>query len=95
MEAKINYSEVSGSTYSLLLHHKCLIEISPESDRVSFKSASKNTEYPDMFVIDMLGGGLVWVNENFPKEKYTWYLWFESVFLVPAEMHSILRLKYT
>ena len=45
--------------------------------------------------VDVLGKEFVWMNETFPKEKFAWYLWFESVFLVPEEMVPFLRLKWS
>lgn len=44
--------------------------------------------------IDVGGAEFAWLNEAFPQEKYTWYLWFESIFLVPNEMASFLLLKW-
>ncbi len=46
-----------------------------------------------LYQIDVLGDHLVWLNETFPKEQYTWYHWFESVFLVPEEMYVVCLLK--
>lgn len=45
--------------------------------------------------VDVMGDELVWMNEMFPKEKFTWYLWFESVFLVSEEMVPFLRLRWS
>ena len=45
--------------------------------------------------VDVLGMELAWMNETFPKEKYIWYLWFESVFIVPkGEMLTMLLLRW-
>jgi hypothetical protein len=46
------------------------------------------------YCVDVLGKEFVWMNETFPKEKFAWYLWFESVFLVPGEMATFLRLRW-
>jgi hypothetical protein len=32
--------------------------------------------YEDMVTVDVFGPEFVWLNESFPNEKYTWYLWF-------------------
>jgi hypothetical protein len=50
--------------------------------------------YESYRCVDMLGPEFMWVNENFPREKYTWYLWFESIFLVPPEMATFLQLRH-
>lgn len=50
--------------------------------------------YESYHCVDMLGSEFVWVNENFPCEQYTWYLWFESIFLVPPEMATFLQLRW-
>lgn len=51
--------------------------------------------YEDYVSVDVLGSELMWMNETFPREKFTWYLWFESVFLVPDEMVPFLRLRWS
>ena len=51
--------------------------------------------YESYTVVDVLGKEFIWMNETFPKEKFKWYLWFESVFLVPEEMVPFLLLKWS
>lgn len=51
--------------------------------------------YEDYTVVAVMGPEFVWMNETFPKEKFTWYLWFESVFLVPKEMLPFLILRWS
>ena len=51
--------------------------------------------YENFVCIDVLGPEFVWMNEHFSQEKYTWYLWFESVFLVPPEMATYLQLRWS
>ena len=51
--------------------------------------------YEQYHCIDVSGAELVWLNKSFPKERFTWYAWFESVFLVPESMHTFLLLKWT
>lgn len=46
------------------------------------------------YCVDVLGAEFKWMNEAFPKETFKWYLWFESVFLVPPEMATFLKLKW-
>ena len=50
--------------------------------------------FESYYTVDVLGKEFEWMNESFPKEKYTWYLWFESVFIVPGEMVSFLKLRW-
>lgn len=45
-------------------------------------------------VVDVLGSEFVWMNATFPKDKFTWYTWFESVFLVPDEMLPFLAMRW-
>ena len=51
--------------------------------------------YENYVCVDVLGEEFAWMNESFSKEKFTWYLWFESVFLVPEEMATYLTLKWS
>lgn len=46
------------------------------------------------YCVGVLGKEFVWMNETFPKEKFKWYLRFESIFLVPKEMVPFLRLRW-
>lgn len=50
--------------------------------------------YESYCCVDMLGLEFEWVNKNFPREQHTWYLWFESIFLVPPEMATFLQLRW-
>lgn len=50
--------------------------------------------YEDYVCVDVLGEELEWMNEHFPKEQYTWYHWFESIFLVTPEMATFLKLRW-
>lgn len=52
-------------------------------------------EFNNYYCVDVLGKEFVWMNESFPKDRYKWYLWYESVFLVPEEMAIILRLRWS
>ena len=51
--------------------------------------------YESYHTVDVMGKELVWMNETFPKDTFTWYLWFESVFLVPEEMLPFLQLRWS
>lgn len=53
------------------------------------------TGFESYFCVDAIGKEFVWMNETFPAEEYVWYLWFESVFLVPENMAIILRLRWS
>ncbi len=50
--------------------------------------------FENHYVIDVMGKEFVWLNESFPKGCYKWYHWYESVFVVPSEMATILILKW-
>lgn len=52
------------------------------------------SEFEGHYCVDVIGDEFAWMNEAFPKEKYTWYLWFESVFVVPPEMAAFLKLRW-
>ncbi len=67
---------------------------------ISYRFLGKSSKeivdrYPEYYAVDVIGNELVWMNENFCKEKYTWYLWFESIFLVPDEMACALHLRWS
>jgi hypothetical protein len=51
--------------------------------------------YESYYCIDVAGDELKWLNNSLPKEQYTWYAWFESVFLVPEEIYTMLALRWT
>lgn len=53
------------------------------------------SEFEGHYCVDVIGDEFAWMNESFPKEKYTWYLWFESVFVVPPEMAAFLKLRWS
>lgn len=51
--------------------------------------------YQEYHVVDVLGNEFIWMNETFTKDKFTWYVWYESVFLVPDEMLTFLALRWS
>lgn len=51
--------------------------------------------YESFVCVDVLGPEFVWMNDAFPKDKFTWYFWFESIFLVPEDMATFLSLKWS
>lgn len=51
--------------------------------------------YESFVCVDVLGSEFVWMNETFSREKFTWYLWFESIFLVPEDMATFLALRWS
>lgn len=55
----------------------------------------KSPEYEGYHAVDVLGPEFVWMNNSFDKEKFVWYHWFESVFLVPDEMLPFLVLRWS
>lgn len=59
----------------------------------------KDNDYPpekfkNYYLVDVSGKEFVWMNDSFPKDRYKWYLWYESVFLVPEDMATFLILKW-
>lgn len=59
----------------------------------------RDNDYPpekfkNYYLVDVLGKEFVWMNNSFPKYRYKWYLWYESVFLVPEEMATFLILRW-
>ena len=51
--------------------------------------------YEGHYCVDVVGDEFVWMNESFPKEKYTWYLWFESVFIATPERSIAIFAAFT
>lgn len=51
--------------------------------------------YENYHIVDVLGDEFIWMNETFTRDKFTWYVWYESVFLVPDEMITFLRLRWS
>jgi len=52
-------------------------------------------EFENHYLVDVMGKEFAWLNESFPKDRYKWYHWYESVFLVPPEMATFLILRWT
>ena len=52
-------------------------------------------KFKNYYLVDVLGKEFVWMNDSFPKDRYKWYLWYESVFLVPEEMATFLILRWS
>lgn len=50
--------------------------------------------YEDYVCVDVLGQELLWMNKHFPANEYTWYHWYESIFLVTPEMATFLALRW-
>lgn len=67
----------------------------------SIRPTHPNDSLPTKFLfkkyycVDVLGKEFVWMNNSFPKDQYKWYLWYESVFLVPEEMATFLTLRWS
>jgi len=94
---KINFKSVSFITESTLIDHA---EFLANYEAVYLPSGYINPErkppqgYESYVCVDVLGPEFVWMNEHFVKEEYTWYFWFESVFLVTPEMATYLALRW-
>ena len=52
-------------------------------------------KFKNYYLVDVLGKEFAWMNDSFPKDRYKWYLWYESVFLVPEEMATFLILRWS
>jgi len=50
--------------------------------------------YESMVTVDVFGPEFVWMNQVFPREHYEWYILYESVFLVPPEMATFLKIRW-
>lgn len=97
MGIKINFQSMrEAQECDLEEHYKYLTKHSPYFLPPGFTSEGREPPegYEDFVCVDVLGAELTWMNEHFPKEKYTWYLWFESIFLVPPNMATYLKLRW-
>ena len=96
----INFKDAAGlaTEQQLITHYTYLIGVRPV-EIIDWSNMSgrreRNKSYPNHIPFDVLGPKLKWMNENFPKEEYEWYLWFESIFLIPEEMYTFLALKWS
>lgn len=95
---KINYQSIHSDTpeQELIEHFDWLASFGKNDYFGPGKIGDQPPDgYENFHVVDVLGSELMWMNETFPKEKFTWYLWYESVFLVPDEMMPFLRLRWS
>lgn len=69
--------------------------IPPSIYPVSNLAGAPKKGFEDYYCVDVIGKEFVWLNESFPREHFEWYCWYESVFLVPPEMATFLRLKWS
>ncbi len=94
---KLNFKSVSFITESTLVQHA---EFLANYRTFSLPSGYINPErkppegYESYVCVDVLGPEFVWMNQHFAKEQYTWYFWFESIFLVTPEMATYLALRW-
>lgn len=58
------------------------------------RQESRPEGFEKFYCVDVLGAELTWMNATFDRDRFKWYLWFESVFLVPEEMVPFLRLRW-
>jgi hypothetical protein len=73
--------------------HGEVISLPPEIHPVRAPDVPPGFE--NYYLVDVIGKEFVWLNKTFPKERFKWYCWYESVFLVPPEMATFLRLKWS
>lgn len=95
---KINFISMNGASDKELLEHFDWLTSGRQGSYPGpgkIGNHSKPIGYESHTTVDVMGDELVWMNETFPKEKFTWYLWFESVFLVPEEMVPFLILRWS
>ena len=95
---KINFEYIESMSQSELEEHASyLANIQPIPGIVKGKVTGNAPPegYEGFHCVDVLGPEFVWMNETFTQDKYTWYLWFESVFLVPDEMATFLALRWS
>lgn len=96
---KINYQSISGASDKELREHYEWLTTGiqgfyPGAGKIGTHGKGPSG-YESYHTVDVMGDGLVWMNNTFPKERFTWYLWFESVFLVPEEMVLFLMLRWS
>lgn len=92
----VNYQSMYEDTpeQELVEHYEWLTGFSgTEPGNISEQPSPEG--YENYHVVDVIGNEFVWMNEAFTKDKFTWYVWYESVFLVPNEMLSFLRLRWS
>lgn len=95
---KINYQSMYDTSDKELQEHFDWLTSFGSNDYAGSGKISEQPSpegYENFHVVDVLGNELVWMNDTFSKEKFTWYLWFESVFLVPDEMLPFLILRWS
>lgn len=95
---KANFSAVmtDGATEDALNSHAIYLAQSKWANPGSFRKESELPEgFENHYCVDVLGEEFKWMNETFTKDKFKWYLWFESVFLVPEEMVPFLKLRWS
>jgi len=92
---QVNYISIEDSLdeQGLIDHYTRLSRYQP-SPSGSIRTQESPIGFANYHVVDVIGSELVWMNETFPKDKFTWYIWFESVFLVPEEMLPFLALRW-
>ena len=99
MVMKINFRSLDNkvSDTQLKKHFQWLttspFDVDGNPGRIAVHATPRGYEH--YHTVDVIGPALIWMNETFPKEKFTWYLWFESVFLVPEEMMPFILLKWS
>jgi hypothetical protein len=94
---KINFSSINHGTHKELMEHaKFLADHKPLYISGGFLNPGREppSGYENYVCVDVVGSEFVWMNEYFAKEEYTWYLWFESIFLVTPEMATFLALRW-
>lgn len=94
---QINYIGIEGydPNGSDLTDHYVWLSSYSKLEKGLIKTFEPPVGFENYHVVDVLGPEFAWMNETFPKEKYTWYVWFESVFLVPDEMLTLLALRWS
>jgi len=65
------------------------------ASHIAYRGRNQEDGLHDYYDLDLLGQHLVWANDNFPSDKYLWYHWFESIFIVPPEMYSFYLAKWS
>jgi hypothetical protein len=91
---KINFRSVGKAIDQELLEHaQRLANYKPLGHFLGGGRLPPNG-FESFVCIDAIGEQFLWLNENFPREQYIWYLWFESVFLVTPQMATFFRLKW-
>lgn len=92
----VNFRPMPGvlaSDEELGQHAEWLAAFNPNAGIIGAREPPEG--YGKYTTVDVLGPEFEWMNTTFSKQKFEWYLWFESIFLVPETMLPFLILRWS